>query len=77
MVGFPKGGLPFWRVPIKRTIVFWGFHIRVPVFRETTICLHTLTQTNAVYQSLRYIELKVRQVFPIIPIRPLFVGFRV
>ena len=31
--GFPKVGIPFWGVPIIRTIVSWGRYL----FRETTI----------------------------------------
>ena len=32
---FPKSWVPFWEVPIIRTIVFWGL-FGVPQFWETT-----------------------------------------
>ena len=40
--GFPKLGVPFWKVPAIRIIVFWGLYCGPPVLGNYNITFRVL-----------------------------------
>ena len=50
--GFPKLGVPFWGVPMIRTIVFWGLYCD-PLLRDIEMILDGNVGRNASFFEIR------------------------